>query len=117
MTTLTTSEYLSQEEREALLPHRFAEVSPSNPRTSCGENKSIDDATPQEWNALRRQVGGSHYKDSKIQPVEFISANNLGFLEGNAVKYICRHTTKGGEQDIDKAIHYLQMIKELVYNV
>ena len=59
---------------------------------------------------LAKQVGGSHYKDFKIQPVEFIVANNIGFLEGNAIKYICRHKAKAGRQDIEKAIHYLEMI-------
>ena len=59
---------------------------------------------------LARQVGGSHYKDFKIQPVEFIVANNIGFLEGNAIKYICRHRAKAGKQDIEKAIHYLEMV-------
>lgn len=64
---------------------------------------------------LTIQVGGSHYKDMKIQPVEFIVANGLSFLEGNAVKYICRHKVKNGKQDIEKAIHYLQMILENDY--
>lgn len=64
---------------------------------------------------LTIQVGGSHYKDMKIQPVEFIVANGLSFLEGNAVKYICRHKAKNGKQDIEKAIHYLQMILENEY--
>jgi hypothetical protein len=63
-------------------------------------------------NPLTVQVGGSHYKDMKIQPVEFIVANGLSFLEGNAIKYICRHKVKNGRQDIEKAIHYLQMILE-----
>ena len=47
------------------------------------------------------QVGGTHYKECKIQPVEYIHANGLGFLEGNIVKYITRHRTKGeGALDI-----------------
>lgn len=50
-----------------------------------------------------------------IQPGEFIYKNNLNWFEGNAVKYICRHRIKGGEQDIDKAIHYLELLKEEEY--
>jgi len=46
----------------------------------------------EEENALAKQVGGNHYASMKIQPVEFIAANNLGFLEGNIVKYVCRQT-------------------------
>lgn len=65
--------------------------------------------------ASDRQVGGNHYKDMDIQPGEFIVRNGLGWHEGNAVKYICRHHLKGGAQDIDKAIHYLELLKELLY--
>ncbi len=69
-----------------------------------------------EKEALDKQVGGSHYKDCAIQPVEYIYSNGLDFLEGNVVKYITRHRTKGdGEEDIRKVIHYAQMILEMVY--
>ena len=62
------------------------------------------------------QVGGDHYRSLPIQPSEFIHKNNLGWLEGNAIKYICRHNIKGGEGDIDKAIHYLNLLKEWEYD-
>jgi hypothetical protein len=52
----------------------------------------------------------------KIQPAEFINENKLLFAEGNAIKYICRHKSKGKEQDIKKAIHYLEMILERDYS-
>lgn len=64
---------------------------------------------------LQKQVGGAHYKKMKIQVVEFVDKNQIPYLEGNAIKYICRHAEKGGVQDIDKAIHYLQLLKELRY--
>ena len=63
-----------------------------------------------------KQVGGSHYMYFEIQPAEFINKNKLLFAEGNAIKYICRHSKKGGIQDIDKAIHYLEMVKERDYS-
>jgi hypothetical protein len=50
-----------------------------------------------------------------VQPSEFINKNRLPFAEGSAIKYICRHAAKGKEEDIDKAIHYLEMIKERDY--
>ena len=62
-----------------------------------------------------KQVGGDHYSKLKIQPVDYILQNNLGYLEGNVVKYVTRHLDKNGVQDIDKAIHYLEMIKEKHY--
>ena len=66
-------------------------------------------------NPYDKQVGGDHYSKMKIQPAEFINKNKLPFAEGNAIKYICRHINKGGEQDLDKAIHYIEMIKERDY--
>ena len=68
------------------------------------------------YNSLEKQVGGKHYSKMKIQPAEFINENNLPFAEGNAIKYICRHKSKGKEKDIDKAIHYLEMTKERDYS-
>lgn len=65
--------------------------------------------------ALDNQVSGTHYKDKGIQPIVYIHANNLGFCEGNAVKYLTRHREKGGADDIRKAIHYLELLLELEY--
>lgn len=65
--------------------------------------------------AKDRQIAGSHYRDMAIQPVEFITRNNLTFLEGNVIKYVCRHRRKNGAEDIDKAIHYLQLLRDLEY--
>ena len=65
--------------------------------------------------ATNKQVGGDHYKDCAIQPVDYIVKNNLDFLEGNVVKYITRHKTKNGIEDIRKVIHYAELILELKY--
>ena len=70
-------------------------------------------ATP--YVATERQIGGDHYKSLKIQPIEYIDANNMPYLEGNVVKYVTRHASKNGVQDIDKAIHYLELIKQMRY--
>jgi len=74
-----------------------------------------DDFKPVIYESLQEQVDGDHYKSMKIQPAEFINENRLEFAEGNAIKYICRHKKKGKIKDINKAIHYLQMIKERDY--
>ena len=58
-----------------------------------------------------KQVGGEHYKLS-IQPIDFIVKNNIPFREANVIKYVTRHREKNGKQDIEKAIHYLEMILE-----
>ena len=67
--------------------------------------------------ALGTQVGGDHYRALLIQPVEYISANELDFLQGNAIKYLSRHKGKGGAEDIKKAMHYCQLILELQYGI
>jgi len=63
-----------------------------------------------------KQVGGNHYKKMVIQPAKFINDNKLLYAEGEAIKYICRHALKGGLQDIEKAIQYIEMIKVRDYS-
>lgn len=60
-----------------------------------------------------RQVGGDHYKSKSIQPWDYIASNDLGFFEGNVVKYVSRWKTKGGVADLHKARHYLDKLIEL----
>jgi len=66
---------------------------------------------------LNKQIGGTHYQECKIQPGEFIEANKLLFFEGCVIKRLCRHDkpTGKGREDIEKAIHELQLILELRY--
>lgn len=64
---------------------------------------------------LMRQEGGEHYKGMRIQPVEFVHANNIPYLEGCAIKYLCRHKAKGGVVDLLKAKHYIDLIISLEY--
>ena len=63
--------------------------------------------------ATDKQIGGKHYKDFKIQPIEFITKNKLSFIQGNIIKYVCRYDKKNGNEDIDKAIHYCELLKEI----
>jgi hypothetical protein len=58
----------------------------------------------------KKQVGGNHYLKYKIQPVEFIIKNNIGFVEGNIIKYILRFKDKGGIADLEKAKHYIELL-------
>ena len=63
-----------------------------------------------------KQVGGKHYKSMNIQPTDFIAANDIPFIEGNVIKYVCRHEFKNGKEDILKAIHYLNLLLEYKYS-
>ncbi len=61
-----------------------------------------------------KQEGGDHYQ-MDIEPIDFILANELGYCEGNVIKYVSRHQRKNGREDILKAIHYLEFILEDQY--
>lgn len=58
----------------------------------------------------KTQVGGSHYVNMAIQPVDYITKNNLGFLEGCVVKYVSRWKDKNGKEDLLKARHCIEML-------
>ena len=62
--------------------------------------------------AFKKQIDRTHYSKLKIQPTEYIIANKLPYIEGNVIKYVTRHRDKGKSKDIEKAIHYLQMLLE-----
>ena len=62
---------------------------------------------------LSVQVGGGHYKSMAIQPVEYITKNNLPYCEANVIKYISRWREKGGKKDLEKAKHYIDMLIQL----
>lgn len=59
------------------------------------------------------QVGGMHYKRHTIQPWDAIVDWELGFLDGNVVKYIARWRHKDKLKDLYKARHYLDKLIEL----
>jgi len=63
--------------------------------------------------ALKKQEGGDHYKAMKIQPIEYIHANGIGYIEGNVIKYVSRWRSKGGIEDLKKAKHYVELLMEL----
>lgn len=74
-------------------------------------NAITAEATPAS--ALDVQAGGDHYKHMAIQPVEFIHANSIPYLEGNVIKYVSRWRSKGGVADLEKAKHYIELLIEL----
>ena len=78
-------------------------------------NKLPEESVEKSSSALDKQISGDHYKSCGIQPIEYIHANGLSYLEGNVIKYTTRHSKKNGRQDIEKAIHYLELILEMEY--
>jgi len=63
--------------------------------------------------ALNVQISGNHYKSLPIQPVQYIHANNIGYMEGNVIKYVTRWKDKNGLADLEKARHYIDLLIEL----
>lgn len=66
-------------------------------------------------NPLDIQIGGQHYKNCKIQPVEYMHANGLGYCEGAIIKYVSRYKQKGGIEDLKKAKHFIDLLIKLEY--
>lgn len=69
----------------------------------------------QSIKSLNTQVGGGHYKNYKIQPLEFFIKNNIPAAESYIIKYACRHRDKGGAEDLRKLIHVAEFILEVEY--
>lgn len=63
--------------------------------------------------AIQRQEGGAHYKNMAIQPVEYIYANGIGYMEGSVIKYVSRWKAKNGVEDLKKARHFIDLLIEL----
>ena len=63
--------------------------------------------------ALDHQEGGTHYAKLKIQPIEYIHANGIGFPEGSVIKYVTRWRDKNGIADLKKARHFIDLLIEL----
>ena len=68
------------------------------------------------YNMIKENVSPDYYARYDIEPISFIMRNNIPYAEGNVIKYTLRHDMKGGVEDIDKAIRYLELIKEEKYN-
>ena len=92
----------------------FEDITNEEEEPCCFANSFIKDKCDDD-SALDEQIGGTHYKDVTIQPVEYIERNNLGFCAGNVVKYVTRYKQKGGKEDLMKARHYIDLMLELEY--
>lgn len=81
-----------------------------SPTTCQHKNRCMRNMPTPSHGGLGRQVGGGHYKDMAIQPVEFIHKNQIPYLEGNVIKYLCRWRSKNGIEDLRKAAHYIELL-------
>ena len=80
--------------------------------------RKLSEAIPDKGemgNPLNTQVGGSHYKDMAIQPIEFSMKNGLNACQHSVIKYICRYKNKNGKEDLLKAKHFIDLLIQLEY--
>lgn len=96
-----------REEEEIAFCNKINAIHQSYPK------EATVNSPPIKTTALDTQIDGDHYKKLKIQPVEYIHANNIGFSEGSAIAYLTRWRDKGGVKDLEKAIHTIQLLIEL----
>ena len=96
-------------------PQHELGLNPWDKAVLAGAQETATKAAGTGTRALDVQTGGSHYKEYPIQPVEFVVANEIPFLEACVIKRVCRHRKKNGVEDLNKAIHELQLMKELYY--
>lgn len=107
---------MTYEDRDTWIKRKLREQKNIEEQTQPNYESTIESFKPVS-SSLDKQIGGDHYKKCEIQPVEYIVKNNLNFLEGNIIKYTTRHRQKGeGRADIEKVIHYAQLILEMYYN-
>lgn len=78
-----------------------------------GARVVADQPPPVPSSAFAVQIGGEHYKNLPIQPIEYCQRNGLGAVESFVVKYVTRWKSKGGVEDLRKAIHLLEMLIEM----
>ena len=103
---------LIQRTRDGAIQHSLA-IGAANQQALKRSVETKDATSPTvAKSSLQTQIGGEHYKDAAIQPIQFIVANNIPFREANVIKYVFRHTRKNGRQDLLKARHYIDMILE-----
>jgi hypothetical protein len=89
------------------------DAEPAPPTTSREEIEWLDKEF--HFSPMQSQVGGDHYSKMKIQPLEYSMANNLNACEHSVVKYVSRHRSKNGKQDLEKAIDMLQKLIAFEY--
>ena len=111
--TLMNSQKKSSRKRPSKKRTRLKKVRSSNYLSALALSVEMKTVSV---NPLDVQEGGGHYKDYKIQPVEFAMVNNLDLCQANVVKYVVRFRDKGGLEDLRKARHYLELLANFEYN-
>ena len=61
---------------------------------------------------MSNNISPSYYKKGSVEVTDFITSNEMSFVEGNIIKYVTRYKDKSGIQDLRKARWYLDKLIE-----
>lgn len=77
------------------------------------DNRSNNGSIGRNIESPELEISVRHYKQGKIEAIEYIQANSLDFCEGNIIKYVTRYKHKGRpKEDLEKARYYLNRLLE-----
>lgn len=93
--------------------HRLQSAVHDSGNSGQADQESAHQDQPEQQRANDHQIGGAHYKAHRYETWDVILDWNLGYLDGNAVKYLSRWRLKGGVQDLKKARHYIDKLIEI----
>ena len=110
--TLTDQDFISRQKDEVALLDGWGFHKASCFELVSETEESRDTTKSDSQSAFSKQVGASHYKHLKIQPMEYALANKLDLAQGNVVKYVTRFRDKNGIEDLKKAIHCIELLIE-----
>ena len=61
---------------------------------------------------MANNISPSYYQKGSIEVTDYITSNEMSFIEGNIIKYVTRYKNKSGIQDLRKARWYLDKLIE-----
>lgn len=61
---------------------------------------------------MANNISPSYYQKGSIEVTDYITSNEMSFIEGNIIKYVTRYKDKSGIQDLRKARWYLDKLIE-----
>ena len=57
----------------------------------------------------------NHYQKGSIEVWDFVKDQNLDYLKGNIIKYVCRSGSKPGETEIDDLLKAKAYLDKAIY--
>ena len=84
---------------------------PPEPEDDENDENKLND----QWKGGSTDIRPAYYAKYKIDPWTFCMENDVSLAVGSVIKYIMRFKDKNGEEDLNKAIKCIEMMKEYYY--